>query len=65
MDYNIKVFIWIMIGNDESKCNRLERNILQLDNIIWNVIEVDESDWYVQGLNVFQCEGFNMNYGGI
>ena len=38
MDHNKKVFIWSMIGDDESDCDGLEQIVFQLENIPWNVI---------------------------
>ena len=45
MDFNMKVLLWSMTGDDESGCYILERNVLQLGNTLWNLIGVDESDW--------------------
>ena len=42
MDHNIRVLLWSMIGDDESDFYFLERNVLQFENNIWNLIVVDE-----------------------
>ena len=55
MDHDIKVLIWSIIGYDEFDFDGFEQNALQLENIPWNVILVDVSDWYVKEWNVLQC----------
>ena len=64
LDFNIKVFIWSMTGDDESNFDGLEHNLFQLDNTLQNVIGVDKSDWGEKELNLLQCEGFNMERDG-
>ena len=49
-----------MAGDNEPDYDGQERNELQLDNTLWNVIGVDKSDWDREELNVLKCEGFNM-----
>ena len=64
MDFNMKVLLWSMTGDDESNCDGLERNVLKLDNTLWNVIGVDKSYLGGKELNVLQCEGLNMERDG-
>ena len=52
MDGNIKVLLWSMTGDDEFGCDGLERKLMQLYKILWNVIRFDESYWDRKELNV-------------
>ena len=65
MDHNIHFLLWIMKVYNESNWNGLERNILQLDNNLWNMIGLDKSDLDGKELIVLQFEVFNMEHDGI
>ena len=61
-DRNVEVLLQNMTGYDKAYWDGLEQNGLQHDNMIWNVIDTNESDWYVKELNESKCEGFAMKH---
>ena len=54
MDRNVAVLIWDMIGYEKYYQYGLEHNGSQHDNTIWNMIDINESDWDGKELNVLQ-----------
>ena len=54
MDCNVAVLIWDMIGYEKYYQYGLEHNGSQHDNTIWNMIDINESDWDGKELNVLQ-----------
>ena len=53
-----------MTGYEEYYQDGMKCNGLQHDNMIWNVIGVNESDWDGKEMNGLQWEGFSRKHDG-